>query len=58
MEQYLSRTNGLKLDGVEYRLGRKLAFDPKAETFVDAPEADKLLTRPYRKPFAVPDRLA
>jgi predicted dehydrogenase len=58
MEQYLSKTNGLKLDGVEYRLGRKLAFNPKAEAFVDAPEADKLLTRPYRKPFAVPDRLA
>src|SRR4051794_13550645 len=58
MEQYLSKTNGLKLDGLEYRLGRKLAVDAKAESFVDAPEADKLLTRPYRKPFVVPESLS
>ena len=56
MEEHLAKDNGLKLDGLDYRLGRKLTVDAKAETFVDAPEADKLLTRPYRKPFVVPER--
>src|SRR5262249_25129911 len=42
MEEYLTKNNGLKLDGLEYRLGRKLAFNAKSESFVDAPEANKL----------------
>jgi len=29
-------------------------FDPQKEKFIGAPEADKLLTREYRKPFVVP----
>ena len=58
MEEHLARDNGLKLDGLSYRLGRKLAVDAKAETFVDDPEANKLLTRPYRKPFVVPESIA
>jgi hypothetical protein len=35
-------------------LGKVLEFDPKKEKFVGDPEADKLLTRDYRKPFVVP----
>jgi predicted dehydrogenase len=58
MEEYLTRNNGLKLDGAEYQLGRKLMVNAKTESFVDAPEADKLLTRPYRKPFVVPEKLS
>jgi predicted dehydrogenase len=58
MEDYLTRNNGLKLDGLEYRLGRKLAVDAKSESFVDAPDANKLLTRSYRKPFVVPESLS
>jgi hypothetical protein len=58
MEQHLSQGNGLSLKGLEYRLGRKLDFDPKAEKFVSAPEADRLLTRTYRKPFEVPEKLS
>ncbi len=34
---------------------RKLAFDGKSETFVDAPEADRHIRRKYREPWAVPD---
>jgi predicted dehydrogenase len=58
MEQYLAKDNGLKLDGLEYCLGRKLTVDAKSESFVDDPEANKLLTRPYRKPFVVPESLS
>ena len=45
---------GLKLDGLQYRLGRTLEFDPARERFVDDPAADKMLTREYRAPFVVP----
>jgi len=58
MEEHLGRGNGLKLDGLSYRLGRSLTVDPQAETIVNDSEAVALLTRPYRKPFVVPDRIA
>jgi predicted dehydrogenase len=57
MRQHLTDGNGLKLDGMNYRLGRMLTIDPKAEKFVNAPEANKLLTRDYRKGFAVPEKV-
>ena len=47
-------TLGLDLEKSTYQLGKVLEFDPKKEKFVDDPEADKLLTRDYRKPFVVP----
>jgi len=56
--QHLAKDNSLTLDGLDYCLGRKLTVDAKSERFVDDPEANKLLTRPYRKPFAVPDSLS
>jgi len=37
-----------------YCLGPKLEFDPETEKFVNNRKANKLLTRPYRKPFVVP----
>jgi len=58
MEEHLGHDNGLKLDGLSYTLGRKLTVDGRAESFVNDPEADALLTRPYRKPFEVPDKIA
>ena len=57
MEEHLGG-NGLTLAGQEYRLGRRLSFDARAERFVHDDEANKLLTRVYRPPFVVPDRLA
>jgi len=33
------------------RLGRKLRWDPKAERFVNDPEADKMLSRTMRQPW-------
>ncbi len=35
--------------------GRTLRFDSKNERFIDDEEANLLLTRPYRKPFVVPE---
>jgi predicted dehydrogenase len=51
MDEHLTKGNGLKLDGLAYRLGRKLTVDAKGESFVGDLEANQLLTRPYRKPF-------
>jgi len=47
--------NGVDLAKTQLRVGRTLSFDPKNEKFVGDPEADKLLTREYRKPFVVPE---
>jgi predicted dehydrogenase len=41
------------LANISYRLGRKLAFDPAARKFTGDNEANKMLTRDYRKPYVV-----
>ena len=50
---------GAELDKMSYFLGPKLEIDPKAEQFVgqDSDAANKLLTREYRKPFVVPEKV-
>jgi len=45
------------LGNIAYRLGRRLEFDPARERFVGDEEADRLLTREYRKPFVVPEKV-
>ena len=45
------------LGNIAYRLGRVLTFDPDAERFINDPEADKMLTRNYRPPFIVPEKV-
>ncbi len=57
MEEHLKQ-NGVALDGLNYRLGRKLTLDGATESFVGDAQANELLTRPYRAPFVVPKRLA
>jgi predicted dehydrogenase len=42
---------------ISYRLGRTLDFDPKAERFVGDAEANAMLTREYRAPFVVPEKV-
>jgi len=42
------------LANIAYRTGHTLTFDPKSERFPGDDEANKLLTRPYRKPYVVP----
>ena len=51
------RANKINLDGVKYRLGKKLTLDPTRETFAGSKDADKLLTREYRSGFVVPDKV-
>ncbi len=48
------------LKGLKYQQGRVLNFDPKTEKFVgdNVDEANALLTRKYRKEFAIPSNLA
>ncbi len=42
------------LGNIAYRLGRSLEFDAATEQFINADDANKMLTRPYRDPFVVP----
>ena len=46
------------LANISYRLGRTLNFDAEDDDSVkgDA-EANKMLTREYRKPFVVPEKV-
>jgi predicted dehydrogenase len=41
------------LANIAYRTGRKLQWDAARKKFVNAPEADKLISRDYRKPYVV-----
>jgi predicted dehydrogenase len=45
------------LGNIAYRLDRVLTFDPKKERFVGDKEADAMLTRRYRTPFVVPEKV-
>jgi len=54
MRKHLAE-NGVDLSKTQLQVGRTLSFDPKTEKFVNDAEADKLLTREYRKPFVVPE---
>ncbi|MFO0825183.1 MAG: Gfo/Idh/MocA family oxidoreductase [Gemmataceae bacterium] len=51
------KDSGIKFDGKNLLVGPKLNFDGKTERFVDNKEADALLTRNYRKGFAVPEKV-
>lgn len=42
---------------IAFRVGRYLQFDPEAERFVSDEEANSLLRRDYREPFAVPEKV-
>ena len=42
---------------ISCRLGRSLKFDPKTETFANDSEANRMMTRNYRKPFVVPQKV-
>ena len=38
---------------ISYRVGRKVTWDDARKSFVNDSEANKLLTRDYRKPYVV-----
>ena len=56
MQDHL-KDNGVKLDETEYIVGRHLKFDGKTESFVGDDEANAMLSRNYRKPFVVPEKV-
>jgi predicted dehydrogenase len=45
------------LANIAYQVGRTLTFDGTAEKFKDDKEADALLTRTYRAPFVIPEKV-
>lgn len=48
---------GLDLAATEYQRGKLLEFDPEKEQFVGNDAANKLLTREYRDPYVVPEKV-
>jgi hypothetical protein len=49
--------NLVHLANISYRLGRTVHWDPKKMECVGDAEANRMLTRDYRKPFVVPERV-
>jgi predicted dehydrogenase len=47
----------IHLGNISYRLGRSLEFDPATLTFPHDQEANAMLTREYRPPFVVPEKV-
>lgn len=45
------------LANISYRVGRKLTWDDKAHKFAGDAEANSHLTRDYRKPYVVPEKI-
>jgi predicted dehydrogenase len=45
------------LANISYRVKRRLNWDDARKQFLGDPEANKLLTRDYRKPYLVPDKV-
>ncbi|MHC4579928.1 MAG: Gfo/Idh/MocA family protein [Planctomycetota bacterium] len=45
------------LANISYRLGRSLDFDPVEQRIINDEEANEMLTRDYRKPFVVPEKV-
>jgi hypothetical protein len=57
MKRHLAGTGQVELAATPCRLGRTLTFDGESERFVDAPDANQLLTQSYRDSFVVPERV-
>lgn len=56
MKEHLAR-NGVDITSQNITLGPWLKFDPKKERFLDNDAANELLSRDYRKPFVVPEKV-
>ena len=56
LEGHLS-TSLAHLENISYRLRRQLTFNPQTETFLGDAEANALLTRKYREPYVLPDKV-
>jgi len=56
MQEHLA-ANGVELTKTPVTLGAFLEMDPKTERFTGDRQANELLTREYRQPFVVPDKV-
>jgi hypothetical protein len=56
MEEHLA-ANGVDLKKTPATLGMALKMDPQSERFIGNPNANRMLTRNYRKPFVVPAKV-
>jgi hypothetical protein len=57
IQQTVKGTLGYDVFRNTYQLGPMLKFNPKTEKFVDNPQANLLLSRPYRAPYVVPEKV-
>ena len=57
IQQTVRGTLGLDIPRSTYQLGPMLKFDPKTETFTNNEQANRLLARPYRGPYVVPEQV-
>jgi hypothetical protein len=57
MEQHLVSTVNIKLDSDRLRFGRTLMLDASGEGVLGDSQAGSLMTRAYRAPFTVPDKV-
>jgi predicted dehydrogenase len=57
VEEGAASTVLVHLANISYRVGRTIHFDPKTLSIIGDSEASKLLTRDYRKPFVVPEKV-
>jgi predicted dehydrogenase len=51
------KTNQVDVDSTPASLGVALTMDPKSERFMGNDKANTMLTREYRKPFVVPEKV-
>jgi predicted dehydrogenase len=56
MEEHLA-ANKVDLQKTPATLGMVLLMDPQTERFIGNPVADQMLSREYRKPFVVPEKV-
>jgi hypothetical protein len=49
--------NEVDIAGTKLTFGEFLEMDPKKERFTSDRKANEMLTREYRKPFVVPDKV-
>jgi len=57
VEEGAASTVLVHLANISYRVGRTIHFDPAAMEILGDSEAKKLMTRDYRKPFVVPEKV-
>lgn len=57
IQQTVKGTLGYDVAKNTYQLGPMLKFDPERERFIGNRAANRLLTRPYREPFVVPEQV-